>query len=183
MFKRQIEAILKTATTNAKLDWRVAHCLFHVPIDRMLAKELSPRVADRLFRLKNPTASNSEFVPCLEIRQLKFSEEDVKFDTQQLEFRALPDGPLTGRIPGVTIQGVQAVRLRGASELTIAVALTFRFKVPETPVMSKLLIEQLGQSVWLTFTMQQHALALDDESETGQFVNERNKGKQARTGR
>lgn len=174
MFKRQIEAMLKSATTNASLDWRIAHCLFYVPIDRMLAKELSPRVADRLFRLKNPTASSSEFIPCLEIRQLTFSEEDVKFTTQQMEFRALPDKPLAGAIiPGVDIRAIQALRLRGSTELTVAMDLVFRFKIAQTPVIAKLLIDQLGQSVWLTFTAQQEKLPIGDDADSGLTINEK----------
>lgn len=182
MFKRQVEAILKTVGTKAKGEWRVAHCLFHVPIDRRLCQEISPRVADRLYRLKNPTASTSEFVPCLEIRQLKFSESDIKIEIQQMEFRALPDIAIPGAsVPGVEIRSVQAVRLKGAADLTLVVPVRFRFPVRSTPVMAKLLIEQLGQSVWLTFSKMQERLDLGDGEESiGQFANERAK---ARTGR
>lgn len=175
MFKRQIEAVLKTVNTSAKGEWRFAQCLFHVPLDRQLAKEVGPRVADRLYRLKNPTASNSEFVPCLEIRQLKFSASDVKFDTMQMEFRTFPDKPLAGaRIPGVEMKSVQAVRLKGADDLTLALSLKFKFMVTQAPMVSKLIIEQLSQSVWLTFTEQQTNF-LTDEEDAGLTINEKAK--------
>lgn len=173
MFKKQIEAVLKSAPISAKLDWRVAHCTFHVPLDRQLAKEVSPRVADRLYRLKNPTASNSEYVPCLEIRHIKFSEDDVKLSMQRMEFRVLPDNPIPGAvIPGAEILSVEAVSLRGARDLTLVLAVRFRFQIPHIPIMARLLIEQLGQTVWLTFTEQQQSL-LSDEQDSGASINER----------
>lgn len=176
MFGVRIEAILKSVSLDADgPDWRVAHCLLHVPLQYELAKSLSVKVADDLYRL----SGRHEYVPREEVRQTKF--DDLQIPAQRMEFRAVPSVVIPGAtIPGVEIRSVEGVRFKKTGELALVIAIRFRFATKERAVASILLIDHLKQTVFLDFEPMQKHLPIGDKTEIGQFVNDRNKARSAR---
>jgi hypothetical protein len=178
MFKRQVECLLKSVNLDADREWRIAHCLIYVTLDYELAKEVSPKLAEALFRVSPAGSkwkqSGREFEPRLELRQANF--EGIEFPAQRMEFRPFPDAPAAGAIiPGVDIRKVQAVKLKNSDDLTLAIGIRFRFTLQQQPVISAFLVNHLKQSCWLTFVDQQDRLPLGGPQEEGTFVNERNR--------
>src|SRR2546425_642275 len=100
MFGSRIEAVLKNVSLDADgPDWRIAHCLLHIPMHYELAKALSPKIADDLYRL----SGSSEYIPRAELRHLKF--DDLQIPLQRMEFRAVASAPIPGGfVPGVEIR-------------------------------------------------------------------------------
>jgi hypothetical protein len=159
MFKTQIQATLKAVQLSADgPEWRVANCVLHIPIDYGLAKAPSPRVADALYRVDGM----SKYVPRLELHQVKFTELEIP--VQRMEFRSTPEVQIPGAVmPGVEVRHVEAIRLKGSEELTLAVQLRFRFLVVERHMASVFLIDHLQQTLWLDLRPMRERLPIIDE--------------------
>ncbi len=175
MFKRQVEATLKSVNLDSDGEWRIAHCLFYVTLDYELAKEVSPKVADSLFRLHTRSdwkRGMPDFEPRLELHHVSF--DGFEFAPQRMEFRALPSVPNAGAVvPGVEIRKLEALKLKGSEDLTLAIVVKLRFTLQQRAVISTFLIDHLKQSVWLTFQEQQKGLPLEKHQEEGAFMNKR----------
>lgn len=189
MFKHQIEATLKSVQFGCEDEWRTADCVFHVPMDYGLARELSPVVAARLFMVKDvhPNMVSEgkrvyrmddigEFVPCPDLKLVRFDGDVLVFEPQKLEIRATPDVPVPGgTVPGVDIYRVEGLKQKGASEMILALHVRAKFMPTQIPVLGKLLIGQLGQTCWLQFTAQQSRLQMTDAQDAGATINEKAK--------
>ncbi len=178
MFKRQIEVTVKSMSVRAKdEDGRVATCDFDIEgVDYPLAVEAHPLIGQQLYRLDNGGAdwknTEREYVRSQGIGKLLFDSADVRFDLQLVEFQAKPGIRIAGAVlSSVEIVSVEAVR--SGDEFMLTMKTRFKFTVEQASIVAKLLIEQLGQKVWLTFKPMQRNLLEGEEQSVGEYLNER----------
>lgn len=176
MFKsREIPAILKSVVLDSDDDRRIAKCVLHIaPLTHSLALELSPRIAEDLFR----KVGEWRWEPRLEMTGTAF--ETTAIPAQQMEFREFPNQPTGGTFRAVEIRSLQVFRPTGREEFTLALGI--RFEIGDRAVASRFLIDLYKQTAFLSFEPQQRSLGLERAHETpiGKFVNER--ARERRTG-
>jgi hypothetical protein len=173
MLTSQIEAVLKSVVLDSSDEKRIAKCALHIsPLTYDLAKELSPHVAENLFR----KLGEWKWEPRFEVTHIGFNET---FPPQRMEFRPAPDVAIPGGFfPGVEIRGVQAFRPKEHEDFTLVLGI--RLEIGERQVASKFLIDLYKQHVYLTFSPMQRELSLNLERPqekplSGQFITERAK--------
>jgi hypothetical protein len=167
-----VEAVLKSVVLDSSDDKRIAKCALHItPLTYELAAELSPHVADNLFR----KIGEWKWEPRLEVTHIGFN--DV-FPPQRMEFRPAPEVAVPGGVfPGVEIRGVEAFRAKAREEFTLVLAI--RFEIGERQVASRFLIDLYKQHCYLSFEPMQRRLHLDAKQEApiGTFINDRAKSR------
>jgi len=171
MFKN-VTAILKSANLNSDEEHRTAYCQLYIfPLTRDLAKQISPSMADALFRV---AGKMNEYEPRLE---MVGSVWEVDEPIQKLDYCAHPDVPLQrGRIDSVEIQHMHIQRKKSDLILVLGIHFIIDWSV------SVDFFERLKGTVDLTFSpMGQKKLPLKVEVEKEQtfaeFANARNSKK------
>lgn len=83
--------------------------VFHVaPITHELAMEVSPRLADRLFRHNTIAIDVPEWEPAREMPKASFST--IQIQMQNITFRGLPDEKKGAMVPSAAISNLRAAR-------------------------------------------------------------------------
>lgn len=131
--------------------------VFHVnPITYELAREISPQVADRLFRL-NP---ENEWVPAEEITKAAFS--GITIPMQNIEFFELPD---EAREKGVLVDGCAISNLR-AQRPFVDARLEFDVVLPMNRETMRIVEKYYKAACFLSMEAIQRTMELTAEDES-----------------
>lgn len=135
---------------------RMAHCKFQItPVTYELAAEISPRIADRIFR-----GSPGNYAPVLEMNLVQFT---LNFDPLSMTFMRDPNYAV-GRalIQEVEIKSLIAKRLAPEiPDFSLIFVAAFEF---QDPMMAKDLVQLLHENVFLTFAPMQPGLFEDKDN-------------------
>lgn len=133
---------------------------FVAPISRELAAEISPYVADRLFRLFDADDKDGEWVPARELTKASFASVNVPM--QNLAFHPFPEPQLyedAPMIPGAAISNLRASRDKEDGKFR----LEFDVVIPMDGMTMDLVEKYYKSSVFLTMTPVQKNFG-DEES-------------------
>lgn len=130
--------------------------VFHVvPITPELAMEVSPYLADRLFR-----KMLDEWEPAKEISKAQFSSLAIQM--QNITFHSLPDGA----IPGVMVEGADISNVRAAKEITGNFRLEFDVVVPMDGITMRLVEQFYKSTCFLTMDPIQREIQYEEQDST-----------------